>query len=66
MLDKHIKFPSELNLDPFMSDEEDKRNLYELCGAIIYYGNGVKGHYVSYVKNHCWFKANDEEVYGSH
>lgn len=62
-----IKFPDELNLEPFMPKNCDKKDtIYHLFAVLIHRGQSANsGHYIAHIKDRItgrWFKFNDEEV----
>ncbi|BEJ11864.1 hypothetical protein CspHIS471_0203240 [Cutaneotrichosporon sp. HIS471] len=62
---KHIAFPSILDINPYMVDENAEGLRYRLSGVICHHGYGPhSGHYTAYVRSPDgkWFEADDEEV----
>lgn len=60
--DNIIKFPKELNLTNYISEDKNKSKEYELTGFIEHYGSEFSGHYISKCKNFLdneWYKFND-------
>ena len=64
-LDKHITFPSRLEIGEYMShDNTSTPPPYELVGVLVHQGQScASGHYLAYVKSGDeWFEANDSVV----
>ena len=59
-----IKFPLELDMNPYVCGYNRTNNHYELFGVCNHFGNLHKGHYTNYVKNKfdVWYHCNDEIV----
>ena len=66
-INKHIQFPLEFDLAPFMSDHtaSSSRVMYDLLGVVVHAGHDPQsGHYYSFVKAERgqWFVFDDSAV----
>ncbi|GLT70694.1 hypothetical protein SLA2020_427550 [Shorea laevis] len=66
-LNKSIRFPGVLNMDPYMSGTTDKSNVYGLYAVVVHLdvmNTAVSGHYVCYVRDFHggWFRIDDSTV----
>ncbi|KAF6020803.1 USP42 [Bugula neritina] len=62
---RHIKFPSELNIRPYMSVSTGIPVYYSLYGVLVHSGFSCNsGHYYSYIKapDDSWYCMNDSTV----
>ncbi|KAK4786790.1 hypothetical protein SAY86_010623 [Trapa natans] len=65
-IDKHVPFPLELDLRPFINGPESNADLkYRLYAIVVHIGNSPTwGHYLSFVQSSpgIWHKFDDSEV----
>lgn len=65
-ISKHIDFSEKLDLAPYMSKDQSKKNTrYSLYAVLVHYGYGCSsGHYYAFVKNTNgqWYCMDDESV----
>ncbi|XP_053725063.1 ubiquitin carboxyl-terminal hydrolase 48 [Synchiropus splendidus] len=65
-LNSYISFPEQLDMRPFLGENNAQKSLYELSAVLIHRGvSAYSGHYIAHVKDACmsdWYKFNDEEI----
>lgn len=62
---KHIQFPENLDLRPYMSDTTGDRLMYKLNAVLVHLGFSCNsGHYFCFVRNsnNHWYRMDDERV----
>ncbi|KAK6912453.1 Peptidase C19, ubiquitin carboxyl-terminal hydrolase [Dillenia turbinata] len=67
-LNKKISFPETLDLNPYMSQSGDGRDIYKLYAVVVHLdllNAAYFGHYVCYIKDFRghWYKIDDEKVF---
>ncbi|KAL1827179.1 hypothetical protein DCAR_0206338 [Daucus carota subsp. sativus] len=65
-IDKHVKFPLELDLQPYTSSQNSDAELkYELYAIVVHIGfSATSGHYYSFIRSapDTWYKFDDSRV----
>jgi len=66
-IDDRFEYPKTIDLSPYLAKSIDnqKSNVYELCGVLIHSGGVNGGHYYSYLRTTTsdkWYKFDDESV----
>lgn len=62
---KHIQFPENMDLRPYMSDTTGARLMYKLNAVLVHLGYSCNsGHYFCFVRNsnNHWYRMDDERV----
>lgn len=66
-INKPVHFPEELDLTPYMSEQDIRLPSYKLYGVVVHLdvmNASFSGHYVCYVKakHDKWYKIDDSKV----
>ncbi|KAF3786887.1 Ubiquitin carboxyl-terminal hydrolase 17 [Nymphaea thermarum] len=69
-INKPVHFPEELDLTPYMSEQDIRLPSYKLYGVVVHLdvmNASFSGHYVCYVKakHDKWYKIDDSKVWSS-
>lgn len=68
-LNRHLNFPLQLDLRPFVTEANESSVLYKLYAVLVHYGMmTTSGHYYCFVlaPSGRWYKMNDAMVCHSH
>lgn len=63
---KHVEFPiDDLSLDEFISEYNQKNDIFDLYAVVHHIGSLHGGHYIAYTKNPLtgeWYEYNDDDI----
>lgn len=62
-IETFVKYPLELNMTEFLTDESNQESIYDLISVCLHTGSFESGHYITYAKKSSgWFRFSDSFI----